>query len=124
MPKLRDLKKSWTLTDFLEMDEEFIFKFARAKEEDAEEGTRKSNMCLSARLHAASINEFTGVAQAFGWNRCRAAILCVPSGAKLVAREEGRAGAEEGWEGAQQGAGSQGWRVRALAPASGSAAPV
>ena len=94
MPKLRDLKKSWTLTDFLEMDEEFIFKFARAKEEDAEEGTRKSNMCLSARLHVASINEFTGVAQAFGWNRCRAAILCVPSGAKLVAREEGRAGAE------------------------------
>jgi hypothetical protein len=45
MPKLRDMKKSWTLTDFLEMDDQFVFKFAKAKEEEAD-AARKSNMCL------------------------------------------------------------------------------
>jgi hypothetical protein len=32
MPRLRDMKKSWTLSDFLEMDEKFVYRFAKPKE--------------------------------------------------------------------------------------------
>lgn len=48
MPRLRDLKNNWTLTDFLEMDERFVFKIKKQEEE----------MCTSVTLDSAAVQGF------------------------------------------------------------------
>jgi len=74
MPRLRDIKNSWTLSDFLEMDEQFVYRFAKIKEGEGNED-RKSEMCLGAQLHLGCMQDFTASLQAVGWSQCRMAFL-------------------------------------------------
>jgi len=75
MPQLRDIKKAWTLTDFLEMDEQFVFRFDKPKDGEAGDASRKSDMCLGALLPPESMGSMTSCLQGFGWGQCRMAYL-------------------------------------------------
>eukprot|EP00614_Pseudopedinella_elastica_P008963 CAMPEP_0172609264 /NCGR_PEP_ID=MMETSP1068-20121228/29277_1 /TAXON_ID=35684 /ORGANISM="Pseudopedinella elastica, Strain CCMP716" /LENGTH=457 /DNA_ID=CAMNT_0013412751 /DNA_START=142 /DNA_END=1515 /DNA_ORIENTATION=- len=74
MPRLRDIKNTWTLSDFLEMDEQFVYRFEKPKEGEADEA-RKSEMCLGAHLHMESVGSFVSSLQGFGWGQCRMGYL-------------------------------------------------
>mmetsp|Transcript_1178 Transcript_1178/g.3540 ORF Transcript_1178/g.3540 Transcript_1178/m.3540 type:complete len:452 (+) Transcript_1178:225-1580(+) len=62
---LGDIKKSWTLTDFLEMDEQFNFKMKR--QEKAE--------CAAVSLDGAACNAFQQYVQQLGWRQQRVGFL-------------------------------------------------
>ena len=74
MPRLRDMKKTWTLQEFVEMDEQFVYRFEKPKEGEADEA-RKSEMCLGALVHSGCMMDFTTAMQQVGWSQCRAAYL-------------------------------------------------
>ena len=74
MPRLRDMKKTWTLQEFVEMDEQFVYRFEKPKEGEADEA-RKSEMCLGAHLHGGCMMDFATAMQQVGWSQCRVAYL-------------------------------------------------
>ena len=74
MPRLRDMKKTWTLQEFVEMNEQFVYRFEKPKEGEADEG-RKSEMCFGAHVHSGCMMDFTTAMQQVGWNQCRVAYL-------------------------------------------------
>mmetsp|Transcript_12717 Transcript_12717/g.26720 ORF Transcript_12717/g.26720 Transcript_12717/m.26720 type:complete len:446 (-) Transcript_12717:155-1492(-) len=65
MPRLRDLKNNWTLTDFLEMDDKFVYKIK--KQDEA--------MCTSVTMDHASAGAFTQYLSSFGWRQQRVGYL-------------------------------------------------
>ncbi|KAJ8602705.1 hypothetical protein CTAYLR_003798 [Chrysophaeum taylorii] len=65
MSALGDMKKSWTLTDFLAMDDQFIFKIKRQ-----EEAT-----CASVTLDTSSCISFQSYASQLGWRQTRSGFL-------------------------------------------------
>lgn len=65
MAALGDMKKAWTLTDFLIMDDQFNFKIKR--QEDAE--------CKGVSLDTSSCVSFQSYMQELGWRRRRAGLL-------------------------------------------------
>ena len=65
MPRLRDLKNNWTLTDFLEMDDKFVYKIK--KQDEA--------MCASVTMDHASAGAFTQYLSSFGWRQQRVGYL-------------------------------------------------
>lgn len=69
MPRLRDIKGTWTLTDFLEMDEQFTYRVKKDK------GQNVSEMCTAVTLDGDSLNSFVTYLQQLGWNQERVAFL-------------------------------------------------
>lgn len=64
MSALRDMKKSWTLSDFLLMDEQYNFKIKRQEKTDA-----------TVSLDARSCQVFQSYVQQLGWRQMRVGIL-------------------------------------------------
>jgi len=69
---LSDMKKSWTLTDFLAMDDQFVFKIK--KQDDSK--------CKHVTCDAAVVTSLSGYMAQFNWQRCR----CVGRGQLMRAR--------------------------------------
>ena len=65
MAALGDIKKSWTLTDFLEMDDQFNFKVKR----------QEAAHCAAVSLDAAACVAFQGYVQQLGWRQQRVGFL-------------------------------------------------
>ena len=62
---LGDIKKAWTLTDFLEMDDQFNFKIKRQEKAFCHGVSLDSNACVS----------FQAYVQQLGWRRQRVGYL-------------------------------------------------
>jgi len=69
MPKLRDIKGAWTLTDFLLMDEQFVYRIKKEK------GNNVSDMCTHVTLDGDSLNAFVTYLQQLGWAQSRVGYL-------------------------------------------------
>jgi len=69
MPRLRDIKGAWTLTDFLEMDEQFVYRFKKEK------GKNVSEMCTAVTLDGEAANSFVIYLQEVGWSQERVGFL-------------------------------------------------
>ena len=65
MAALGDIKKSWTLTDFLEMDDQFVFKVKRQEDKH----------CAAVSLDAGACVSFQGYVQQLGWRQQRVGFL-------------------------------------------------